>query len=119
MTVASVPPTVPTKTLFVIPCSGAKLTVSGERASGPAILDELPPDLAETLQSARRANAPQATLDETTLLPAWQRYSGTLYQIAAPVLVQALTSGAHILILSGGYGAVLADEPIGWYEAIS
>jgi hypothetical protein len=80
-------------------------------------LDQLPADLAERLQAARIANRDRAHIDETLLMPAWQRYAGTLYQVAHSALEKAVEDGRHLLILSGGYGIVTAREPIGMYEA--
>jgi hypothetical protein len=55
-------------------------------------------------------------LDESTLIPAWRRYTGSLYQSAHPALEEAISAGQHMLILSGGYGTALAREPIGYYN---
>jgi hypothetical protein len=49
-------------------------------------------------------------------MPAWRRYTGGFYAAAGQVLGQALASGAHILIISGGYGILRADEPVGTYD---
>ena len=56
-------------------------------------------------------------MDELTLAPAWQRYSGRFYQAAGDTLAEAVRQRLHLLILSGGYGVLLAREPIGLYEA--
>jgi hypothetical protein len=58
-------------------------------------------------------------LNETTLLPAWRRYVGALYEAAGSALREAVESdrAPHLLILSGGYGVVRADERIGDYNA--
>jgi hypothetical protein len=61
--------------------------------------------------------APRARLDTSAPRPAWLRYSGTFYTAARETLVDATQRGAHIVILSGGYGLVEATEPIGDYEA--
>lgn len=56
-----------------------------------------------------------ADLDDTTLVPALGRYDGWPYR--------QLESGRdalrsrHVMIISGGYGAVLGAEPIGRYDA--
>jgi hypothetical protein len=50
------------------------------------------------------------------MVPAWRRYAGGFYSVASPVLRDATAKGAHVLILSGGYGVVLATEPIGDYD---
>ena len=107
----------PAKTLFVIPCSGAKQAFASRVQQGPSILDELPSNLAQRLAHARNAVADRARIDETTMVPAWQRYGGTLYQVAGPILGKMVDDGRHVLILSGGYGIVLASEPIGDYDA--
>ena len=49
-------------------------------------------------------------------MPAWRRYIGALYTAAAPALEQAVESERPQLILSGGYGLLLANEPIGAYD---
>ena len=67
---------------------------------------------------ARRAIRQNAQVDESTLVPAWRRYSGSLYQSAGTALEDAVAAGMKILILSGGYGIALATEPIGFYEAV-
>ena len=107
----------PAKTLFVIPCSGAKQAFAGRVRNGPSILDELPSHLAKRLADARIGNVDCARIDETTMVPAWQRYGGTLYQVSGPTLGKMVDDGRHVLILSGGYGVVLASEPIGIYDA--
>lgn len=56
-----------------------------------------------------------ADADETRLLPAWRRYSGTFYQRAHRALTEAVANG-HVVIISAGYGLVRADEPIGTYN---
>ncbi len=40
-----------------------------------------------------------------------------LYEAARADLAKAISKGLHVIILSGGYGLLLADEPIGLYEA--
>lgn len=48
-------------------------------------------------------------------MPAVQRYSGRLYESAGSSLGR-LSANWQPLILSGGYGLVLPDEPIGQYD---
>jgi hypothetical protein len=57
-------------------------------------------------------------VDETSLIPAWQRYNGSLYRAGRDAIKAALEAGVHMIIVSGGYGLVLAAEPIGCYEAV-
>ena len=76
------------------------------------------PALAHRLKDARYAMRARAHVDETTLVPAWQRYDGTLYRAAARALADVQDHGLDMLIVSGGYGLVLAGEPIGIYDAI-
>jgi hypothetical protein len=54
--------------------------------------------------------------DESHLLPAWRRYTGAFYDAAHEAFADSTAAGADIVILSGGYGAIQADEPIGWYD---
>ena len=49
-------------------------------------------------------------------MPAWQRYNGHFYQPAASALKAAVSNSAHIVIISGGYGLVRAEENICDYE---
>ena len=106
------------RTLLVIPCSGAKQDRAGIGEPGASITKSLPPELARELREARRAIRARAHVDETTLIPAWRRYDGSLYQSGREALADLRKAGAHIIILSGGYGAVLASEPIGMYDAV-
>jgi hypothetical protein len=57
-------------------------------------------------------------VDERLLLPASERYAGTFYKVAGPLLMRAPENGFHIVIISGGYGLVLPNEPSGNYEAV-
>src|SRR5207237_10889403 len=59
----------------------------------------------------------RAGVDERQRVAARRRYTGSFYETAARDLPRALASGAHVVILSGGYGALLPDEPIGYYDA--
>lgn len=107
-------------TLVVIPCSSKKASLPGAKAAGPSILDQLPLELSRQLIEARRAVASDALVEEASLVAAWQRYRGTLYEVAASVLGAKIETGdlRHLLILSGGYGVVHALEPIGNYNFI-
>lgn len=107
------------KTLIIIPCSGAKVLVPNGKVTGRSILNDLPPDLKRKLREARHSIASRAQLDERKLVPAWQRYHGSLYQAARDELGKYLNGGnGHIMVVSGGYGLVLAGEPVGIYNAM-
>ena len=106
----------PMATLIVIPCSGSKRS-GGTSQSAPGLCDALDAEEERQLRDARRRVGARAGVEERQLLPAWQRYAGTLYQAASSDLGRAVSGGGHVAILSGGYGAVLADEPIGQYDA--
>jgi hypothetical protein len=49
-------------------------------------------------------------------MPALLRYSGQLYKHGSASIGRAVAAGQRVLIVSGGYGLILANEPIGWYE---
>ena len=105
------------KTLFVLPCSGAKRKGGGRvHGNGASVLDTLPHRLAAELSTRRAGNAPEARVDDSALLPAGARYVGTLYQEAGDALGLLTRAEADILIISGGYGVVLPFEMIGWYD---
>ena len=104
-------------TLFILPCSGAKQRGGRtEPADGTSVLDSLPCDLAAELSIRRSENAPQVKLDESALLPAAERYTGTLYRAAGDAFDVLAMAGASLLIISGGYGVVSPVEQIGWYD---
>lgn len=104
------------QTLILIPCSGSKSS-GGTSARGCAPLtDDLPQSLAERLVSARGAVLSKAEFDDRELMPALQRYQGMLYSSAGQALQGGVDAGLHVLIISGGYGAIKAAEPIGYYS---
>lgn len=106
----------PGRRLFVIQCSKRKVPGGQPRLAGPSVTDLLDDDLADRLSRARAALRSKSRLDESRLLPAWQRYSGTLYETAGDAIGRAVEEGLPIVIISGGYGLLLADEPIGTYD---
>lgn len=103
------------ETLLILPCSGKKRpgTMS---VNGKSILTTLDPALASALTAAREALREIAAVDEKTRMPAYLRYSGQLYKHGSRAIGNAMAAGYKVLIVSGGYGVVLADEPIGMYE---
>ena len=68
-----------TDTLLIVPCSKSKENFVGRKTVGPRIGNRIPASLAERLDRARTANRQRAGVDERTLAPAWQRYSGRFY----------------------------------------
>lgn len=111
--VVTLPP--PATVLVLFPCSGRKAP-GGGAIGGPSVLDILPKDLRKELVLARKSIAVAAQLDEGQLLPAWQRYSGTLYNNASTAISSAVQRNQAMITLSGGYGLVLPAEPIGIYD---
>lgn len=108
----------PAKTLILIPCSGTKRQGGVPGLKGPTILDDITPPLALRLTEARKIQLEKSACDGSRLLPAAERYYGTLYAAAGSPLVELTkNSHAHLLIISGGYGVVRPDEPIGDYDA--
>lgn len=107
----------PLQAVTVLPCSGDKRH-GGDDIREASLPDLLPTAIATGLREARERVAGRARRDESRLLPAWQRYCGRLYQAAGPHLKRVLGEGGRVLILSGGYGVALAEDPIGWYDAV-
>ena len=105
------------ETLLIVPCSKSKKECPGRQTTGPCIRNRLPASLAERLDLARAANRQRVGMDDRTLAPAWKRYNGHFYQAAGDTLAEAVSQRLHLLILSGGYGVLLACEPIGLYDA--
>jgi len=104
------------RSLLIIPCSGEKRDFAIADEDGPAIAQSLPPDLAAELLEARQRAKSFVPFDERRLVPAWQRYDGALYEAGRDALARLTAAGMHVIIISGGYGAVLAQEPIGCYN---
>lgn len=105
-------------TMILIPCSGTKTSSLSLCENTKRILDDLPPELANRLIQARYSLRDQIALDETHLMPAWERYSGALYRAARPALAELDWASSHILIISGGYGIIRGNEAIGTYNAV-
>lgn len=100
----------PQSALIVLPCSGGKET--GGRSQLVTPTSSWSPELLLARDRIRAV----ARVDDRLLMPAWQRYTGYFYKEAESCLKNAVFSGAHIAILSGAYGVVHAEEPIGRYN---
>jgi hypothetical protein len=99
----------PERCMLIITCSGSK------RPGGQAPSHKHDSQWAPQLREARARVLASSGLDMTRVLPAWRRYSGTFYQHANPALADAVKRG-HVLIVSGGYGILRAEELIGLYD---
>ena len=107
--------------LLIIPCSARKEPAARRlfaRGEYRRVLDDLP-ETGRFLAEGRAGND-CSVRKNTPPLAALDYYSGSLYQV--PGLKQKLAKAmrenrAEVLILSGGYGMVLADECIRDYEA--
>ncbi len=100
----------PRRALLVVTCSAAKAR-GGQPPGAVSTVTAWP----KALLAARARVLATADADLSAVMPAWRRYTGTFYQHAHPALAAAATAG-HLVIISGGYGLVRADEPIGWYD---
>jgi hypothetical protein len=107
-------------TLLLIPCSAGK---RGTRALPTPVccIDQfLGRDAVRVLEEGRVQAFRRAPIDRSdSPLPAVARYSGQPYETEGVVdgLLAAMGRGLHVLIVSGGYGVVHAEEPIHAYEA--
>lgn len=99
----------PERSLIVLTCSARKQLGGASPRQADAV------QWPQELRSARARVLTTAQADSTRVLPAWRRYTGTFYQHAQAALAEAVTQG-HVVIISGGYGIVRADEPISWYD---
>ena len=100
----------PRSALIVLPCSSAKERGGTDKSAAS------PSSWSPELLLARDRLRDVAQVDDHLVMPAWQRYTGGFYQAAGSSLAQAVSVGANIAILSGGYGVVHAEEEIGWYN---
>jgi hypothetical protein len=101
------------RAMLVIPCSGVKA-----RGGRPRTRTIVAPSWPETLSFARTGLWARSYVNERHVMPAWQRYKGHFYQQAGEALGEAVAAGVRIIILSGGYGLLRADEPIGTYNKV-
>jgi hypothetical protein len=99
----------PQRAMLVVTCSTHKRL--GGKPPGPDRETPWPRELRDARACVRAASK----LDATGVMPAWHRYTGTFYQHALPALEDAVERG-RVLIISGGYGILRADELIGWYD---
>ncbi|MCT9934531.1 hypothetical protein N5079_30430 [Planotetraspora sp. A-T 1434] len=103
--------TEPRGALLVIPCSKRK------RGGGDARIERAAP-WPPALLAARERTREAAHVDEHHTLAAWRRYTGEFYVAAQDALANAVSEDAPLVILSGGYGLLRANEPIGNYDKI-
>jgi hypothetical protein len=100
----------PKSALIVFSCSKKKVC-------GGEIGHEIaPPDWPPALLIARARVRDVAPINNRLVMPAWQRYDGGFYRNAGLTLTNAVSNGANLAILSGGYGVLRADEYIGCYD---
>ncbi|TCO43610.1 hypothetical protein EV646_112187 [Kribbella antiqua] len=97
------------RVLLIVPCSARK------RPGGTAAARLLP--WPRELVAAQRPVLADAGLDDSRLMPAWQRYDGEFYRAAGAGLRQVAEAG-RLIILSGGYGLIDGAELIGTYDRV-
>ncbi len=110
------------ETLLLIPCSKEK-AMSGRAYVGPSFPGAIETDQGRALQERRvavhSALYADARIDQNPacMLPAIDRYApGNLYRVAHGAIKRAKKDGVRIVILSGGYGLLLPDEPTRLYD---
>jgi hypothetical protein len=121
---ASLPslPQLAAQTLLVIPCSGRKEPRLDMHLAEVKVGDLIGAETRAILEEGRRrAFALSSTQlhEESPLLPALAYYAGQPYATAGVRngLMGAVRAGVHVVIVSGGYGAVRAEERIHPYNA--
>jgi hypothetical protein len=97
-------------TLIVLTCCSTKL--SGGESNSESGPQTWPVKLLDARAHVRLISK----IKSERMMPAWQRYNGFFYQPAASALKDAVSNGAHIVMISGGYGVVRAEEIICDYE---
>jgi hypothetical protein len=99
----------PRESLVIDPCSARK------RRDGHAPAHTVDAMWPAPLLAARARLGAMVDVDKSQVLPAWQRYTGNFYSNAGRAIEEAAVAG-RLLILSGGYGLLEAQEPIGNYD---
>lgn len=101
----------PNNCVVVIPCWAS--TRRGGRPGPPASTDAL-------LAAARGKvlDMPDSHTDESCVLPAWQRYDGSLYRAVGSEILADLAASGRLIILSGGYGVLDGRDVIGQYNRL-
>ena len=105
-------------TVTVIPCSQQKDRPSGSSLPGPSILDDLPQVLADQL-SGKPKVAPEAKLDERSMIPAWKRCHQLLLRpdgSGVDLYNRTICVAESADLKRRKYGVVRAEESIGWYD---
>jgi hypothetical protein len=109
-------------TLLIIPCCSSKNGARDPGLQEVSVVHRIDSDLAKRVSEGRNeAFHCQGTyLDSASeLRPALAWYTGQPYETAGvrDLLTNAIRDGLHCLIVSGGYGVLMAQEPIHWYGA--
>jgi hypothetical protein len=107
-------------TLLLVPCSAAKRGQRLLHMKPRSLIDFLGPEAASELASGRRQAFTRCRLDpDSEPITALARYSGQPYKTEGVIdgLLDAMARGLHVLIVSGGYGLLRAEEPIHDYHA--
>lgn len=100
----------PARALLVATCSRSKA-----HGGQPPAMDDQGKQSRQELAAARARVLANAETDLSLVMPARHRYTGLFYRHARLALDNAAAAG-RLVIISGGYGVVRADELIGWYD---
>ena len=107
-------------TLLLLPCSAAKRGRRVLHMEPRSLVDFVGPEAATELASGRLRAFTRGWLDpDSEPIAALARYSGQPYKTEGVVdgLLDAMARGLHVVIVSGGYGLLRAEEPIHDYNA--
>jgi hypothetical protein len=107
-------------TMLLIPCSASKRGTIDLGLVPSPIASYVGVEAASVLAQGRAKAFQRTRLDQSsTPMPALARYSGQPYKTPGVIdgLIDAMAEGLHVLIVSGGYGLLRAEEPILRYEA--
>jgi hypothetical protein len=107
-------------TLLLIPCCMGKRGNRSLDIASASMSEFLGAEAGELLAEGRIEAFKRAQLDaSSTAVTALSRYSGQPYATRGVVdgILDAMSRGLHVVIVSGGYGLLRAEEPIQDYEA--
>jgi len=110
----------PSETLYIIPCSRSKELGSfegGDYSISKVLSNETANRLQILREKKRELLIREGNFKSAIQFPAYRGYTGSLYSNSKEAIQSTVLTGGHILIISGAYGLVMAQETICRYQS--